>query len=169
MSLTRRFSAAGLSAVMMTVIAGALFASSALAQPALPFKAYGSGLRTGQVVAALKGTATEVARATVDGNGNWSMDIPAANANPGEIVRFTLDGAPTNQTITFQNGLFVPPPGLALTLASGAAATPVPAPAKTGNAGLLGQSSNTNAGIILALGVAALVLAAGARAVTRKQ
>ena len=42
MSLTRRFSVAGLSAVMITVIAGALFASSALAQPA-PTPAFGVG------------------------------------------------------------------------------------------------------------------------------
>lgn len=167
MSLTRRFSAAGLSAVMMTVIAGALFASSAFAQPALPFKAYGSGLKAGQVVAALKGTATEVSRATVDANGNWSMDIPASSANPGDAIRFTLDGAPTNQTITFQNGQFVPPPGLSLTLAAGGTTAPTPAPAKTGNAGLLGQSTGSNTGMMLALGVTALVLAAGARAATR--
>ena len=102
----------------MTVIAGALFASSALAQPALPFKAYGSGLKAGQVVTATKGT-TEVARATVDANGNWTMDIPADKANPGDAIGFTLDGQRANQTITFQNGQFVPPPGLALTVAAG--------------------------------------------------
>jgi hypothetical protein len=166
MSLTRRFSVAGLSAVMITVIAGALFASSALAQPALPFKAYGSGLKAGQVVTATKGT-TEVARATVDANGNWTMDIPADKANPGDAIGFTLDGQRANQTITYQNGQFVPPPGLALTVAAGGGAAPTPGPAKTGNAGLLGQSTGSNTTMILAFGAMALVLAAGARAATR--
>jgi hypothetical protein len=167
MSLSRKFSVAGLSAVLMAVLVGAVFASSALAQPALPYKAYGSGLRAGQVVAALKGTSTEVARATVDVNGNWSMDIAADKANPGDAIRFTLDGAPTNQAITFQNGLFPLPPGLALTLATTVA--PTPAPAKTGNAGLAGQSAGSSAAIVLALGAVAFVMAAGARAVTRNR
>jgi len=165
MSLSRKLPVAGLSAVIMAVLAGALFASTALAQPALPFKAYGSGLKAGQVVQALKGTA-EVARATVDASGNWSMDIPADKANPGDAIAFTLDGARTNQTITFQNGQFVPPPGLALTLAAPGTGTPTPGPAATGNAGLLGQSTS-NLPMMLALGALALVLAAGARAMTR--
>jgi len=167
MSMSRRLSVAGLSAVMMTVIAGALFASTALAQPALPYKAYGSGLKAGQVVQALKGTSTEVARATVDANGNWSMEIAADKANPGDAIRFTLDGAATNQAISFQNGQFPLPPGLALTLATGGTGAGTPAPAKTGNAGLLAEQSTGSMALIVALGVTALVLAAGARAATR--
>lgn len=167
MSLSRRLSVASLSAVMMTVLAGALVASTAFAQPALPFKAYGSGLQAGQVVTAVKGT-TEVGRATVDASGNWSIDIPASAANPGDAIGFNLDGQRTNQTITFQSGQFVPPPGLNLTLAAPGTGTgtPTPGPAKTGNAGLLGQSTS-NVAMVLMMGTVALVLAAGARSMTR--
>ena len=126
MSLTRRFSVAGLSAVMITVIAGALFASSALAQPALPFKAYGSGLKAGQVVEAFKGT-TSVGKATVDAAGNWSIDIQpggAAAVAAGDRITMKLDGRDVAQTVTFASGQFPAPPGIALTV--GAAATPAP-------------------------------------------
>jgi len=166
MSLSRKLSVAGLAAVMMVSMAGALLATSVSAQPALPFKAYGSGLTAGQVVTAVKGT-TEVGRATVDASGNWSLDIPAAQANAGDAIGFTLNGQRTNQTITFQSGQFVPPPGLSLTIAAGGgSATPTPGPAATGNAGLLGQSTSSIP-MMLGLGAVALVLAAGARAMTR--
>lgn len=165
MSLSRKLSVAGLSAVMMVTLASALYATSAFAQPALPFKAYGSGLKAGQVVTAVKGT-TEVARTTVDASGNWALDIPASAANAGDAIGFTLDGQRTNQTITFQSGQFVAPPGLSLTVAAGGTGTPTPGPAPTGNAGLLGQSTS-NMPMMLALGTMALVLAAGARAMTR--
>lgn len=160
MSLSRKLSVAGLSALMLA----GLFVSAASAQPALPYKAYGSGLKAGQVVTAVKGT-TEVARTTVDASGNWSMDIPADKASAGDAIGFTLDGQRTNQTITFQNGQFVAPPGLALTVAAGGAA-PTPGPAATGNAGLIGQSAGTLP-MVLALGAMALALAGGARAMTR--
>ena len=163
MSMYRKITAAGVAAALMAVLVGSLLASSAMAQPALPYKAYGSGLKAGQVVQALKGTSTEVARATVDANGNWSMDIAADKAAPGDVIRFTLDGAPTNQAVTFQNGQFPLPPGIALTVAAGAA----PAPAKTGSAGLAGQSAGTSMLLIAMLGVGAFVAAAGARSMTR--
>jgi len=146
-------------------MAGAMLATSVSAQPALPFKAYGSGLTAGQVVTAVKGT-TEVGRATVDAGGNWSIDIPAASANAGDAIGFTLNGQRTNQTITFQSGQFVAPPGLFLTAAAPGTATPTPGPAPTGNAGLLGQSTS-HLPLMLGLGAMALVLAAGARAMTR--
>lgn len=166
MSMYRKMTAAGVAAALMVVLMGSMLASTAMAQPALPYKAYGSGLRAGQVVQALKGTSTEVARATVDANGNWSMDIMPDKAAPGDSIRFTLDGAPTNQAITFQNGLFPLPPGLSLTLAA-AGVVPVPAPAKTGSAGLAGQSAGASMLLIAMLGVGALVAAAGARSMTR--
>lgn len=161
----RKITTAGVAAALMAVLMGSMLASTAMAQPALPYKAYGSGLRVGQVVQALKGTSTEVGRATVDANGNWSFDITPDKAVPGDVIRFTLDGAPTNQAVTFQNGQFPLPPGLSLTLAAGVA--PTPAPAKTGSAGLAGQSAGTSMLLIAMLGVGALVAAAGARSMTR--
>ena len=55
----------------------------------------------------------------------------------------------------------------ALTVAAGGAAPAAPAPAKTGNAGLLG-STGTSMALVLVLGVFALTLVAGARTATRK-
>ena len=49
----------------------------------------------------------------------------------------------------------------------GAAAPAAPAPAKTGNAGLIG-STGTSMALVLVLGVFALTLVAGARTATRK-
>jgi len=156
---------AGVAAMIAVTMMGAL-ASTAFAQPALPFKAYGTGLTAGQVVAAMKGT-TEVARATVDASGNWQMDIPADKANAGDRITFTLNGQPTSQSITFQNGQFVPPPGLALTVSAGGTATPGPAP--TGNAGLHGNASSTSLALVMALAAVAIVGSIGARSVIRQR
>ena len=163
----RKITTAGVAAALMAVLMGSMLASTAMAQPALPYKAYGSGLRVGQVVQALKGTSTEVGRATVDANGNWSFDITPDKATNGEIIRFTIDGAPTNQTVVFGNGLFPLPPGLSLTLAPGVTPT-VPVPAKTGTAGLAGSTSSSIA-MGLTLAVVAVVMAAGARTATRRR
>lgn len=164
MSMSRKLAAGGLAAVV-AVLLGAFVASSAYAQPALPYKAYGSGLRAGQTVAAMKG-ATQVATATVDAAGNWSMDIPVGSAVAGDLISFMLDGRPTNSTIVFQSGQFPAPPGLALVQS---AATPVPGPAKTGNAGLADAAGNSSMLLALMLGAGFLVAAAGARAVARQR
>ena len=164
MSMYRKLTAVGLTAVVATILMGSFLASTAYAQPALPYKAWGSGLRVGAVVVAWKGAATEVGRATVDGGGNWSFDITPDRASNGDVIRFTLDGAATNQSVIFGNGLFPLPPGLSLTLAP---ATTAPAPAKTGNAGL-GSTSNNCLAAVLALGAVTIMLAVGARAATRR-
>lgn len=163
MTLIRKFAMVGVAAVAAVVLMSTIV-SSASAQAALPFKAFGSGLKAGVVVEAFKGT-TSVGKATVDAGGNWQIDIQPTAAANGNVINFNLAGARAVQTVTFQSGQFTPPPGLALTVAAGGGATP--APAKTGNAGLLG-SGGTSMGLVLVLGVFALTLVVGARTATRK-
>ena len=164
MTLIRKFAMVGTAALAALVLMSAVV-STASAQAALPFKAFGSGLKAGAVVEAFKGT-TSVGKATVDAGGNWQIDIQPTSAANGDVISFKLDGATAVQTVTFQSGQFTPPPGLALTAAAGGAA-PAPAPAKTGNAGLVG-STGTSMALVLVLGVVALTLVAGARTATRK-
>lgn len=167
MTLIRKFAMVGAAAVAALMLMS-FVASTASAQAALPFKAFGSGLKAGQVVTAWKGT-TQVGTATVDAGGNWQIDIQPTAAANGDVISFKIDGATAVQTVTFQSGQFTPPPGLALTVAAGgtAPATGTPAPAKTGNAGLVG-STGTSMALVLVLGVVALTLVAGARTATRK-
>jgi hypothetical protein len=164
MTLVRKFATVGIAAVAALMLMS-FVASSASAQAALPFKAFGSGLKAGQVVEAFKGT-TSVGKATVDAGGNWQIDIQPTSAANGDVISFKINGATAVQTVTFQSGQFTPPPGLALTVAAGGGTT-APPPAKTGNAGLVG-STGTSALLVLVLGVAALTLVAGARTATRK-
>ncbi|MFA7248589.1 MAG: hypothetical protein WC273_03065 [Dehalococcoidia bacterium] len=108
-------------------------APRASAQAALPYVAYGSGLKAGQVVEALVG-ATPVGRATADRAGRWKIQIEPGSASNGDVVTFTLDGASTGKSIEFQGGHFPLPPGLALAGSAGAAkpaATATPRPATT--------------------------------------
>ena len=172
MTLIRKFAMVGVAAVAALMLMS-FVASTASAQAALPFKAFGSGLKAGQVVTAVEG-GINVGTATVDAGGNWQIDIqpggPAAT-KAGDTVNFAIDGKAATQTIIWQSGQFTPPPGLALTVAAAAAAPApapaAPAPAKTGNAGLLG-STGTSMALGLVLGVFALTLVAGARTATRK-
>ncbi|MFA7249340.1 MAG: hypothetical protein WC273_06855 [Dehalococcoidia bacterium] len=166
MALIRKIAMVGVAAVAALMLVSTVALSTASAQAALPYKAYGSGLKAAQVVEALKGTAS-VGKATVDASGNWSMDIQpggTANVANGDKITFTLDGKAANESVTFQSGQFPAPPGLALTVAAGA--TTPPAPAKTGNAGLFGTTS-TSMALVVVLGVFAAITVAGARTATR--
>ncbi len=170
MSLVRKFAMVGVAAVAALMLMSTVALSTASAQAALPYKAYGSGLKAAQVVEAHKGTAS-VGKATVDASGNWSIDIQpggTANVANGDAITFKLDGANVTQTVTFQGGQFPAPPGLALTVAAGGAAAPAtpPAPAKTGNAGLFG-TTGTSMALVVVLGVFAATMVAGARTATR--
>ncbi|MFA7249339.1 MAG: hypothetical protein WC273_06850 [Dehalococcoidia bacterium] len=163
--MIRKIAMVGAAAVAALMLMSTVALSTASAQAALPYKAYGSGLKAGQVVEALKGTAV-VAKATVDASGNWSMDIQSggtANVANGDKITFNLDGKATAQSVTFQGGQFPAPPGLALTLAP--AGTTPPAPAKTGNAGL--GSTGTSMALVVLMGVFAATMVVGARAATR--
>ena len=165
MTLMRKFAMVGAAAVAALMLMSAVV-STASAQAALPYKAFGSGLKAGATVEAFKGT-TSVGKATVTAAGNWQIDIQPTSAANGDVISFKLDGATAVQTITFQGGQFTPVPGLALTVAAGAAPARAPAPAKTGNAGLVG-STGTSMALVMVLGVFALTLVVGARTATRK-
>jgi len=168
MALIRKFAMVGVAAFAALMLMSTVALSTASAQAALPYKAYGSGLKAGQVVEALKGTAS-VGKATVDASGNWSIDIQAggaANVANGDKITFNLDGKAATQSVTFQGGQFPAPPGLALTVAAGGATTTPPAPAKTGNAGLFGNTG-TSMALVVVLGVFAATMVAGARTATR--
>ncbi len=134
MSRTTRIAAAVAAVLAFTLLATSFATRSAYADD-LPYRAFGPGLKTGQVVEAFKG-ATSVGKTTVDGTGNWLLDIPAAKATNGDKITFAIDGVAANESITFQSGQFSTPPGLKLTVAAGATPTPVPtstpAPAQTG-------------------------------------
>jgi len=82
-----------------------------------PFKAYGAGLSAGSVVSAFKGN-FQVGQAVVNAAGNWDMNISgggAANLQNGDTVTFNVDGQTAAETVTFNAGQFVPPPGLKFT------------------------------------------------------
>lgn len=166
--MIRKFAMVGVAAFAALMLMGTVAVSTASAQAALPYKAYGSGLKAGQVVEAFKGTAA-VGKATVDASGNWSIDIQpggTANVANGDKIGFKLDGRDATQSVTFQGGQFPAPPGLALTVAAGGTTTP-PAPAKTGNAGLFG-TTGTSMALVVVLGVFAATMVAGARTATRR-
>lgn len=102
-------------------VLGALAVAPRAAEAQLPpFKAFGTGLTAGQIVAAQKGSA-EVGKATVSTSGNWELNIESggpANVQNGDKITFTVDGKAANETATFNIGQFTPPPGLKLTVAS---------------------------------------------------
>jgi LysM repeat protein len=114
-----RFSVAAFLAVMLSV----LVVSSASAQAALPFKAYGTSLIPGQTIEAFNGTKS-VGKTTVDAAGNWIIDILPELAANGDVITFTRDGQPTSARVTFSNGQFTPPPGLLLTVTAGSTLPP---------------------------------------------
>ena len=149
-------------AIVAALLLVSVTVSSAGAQ-ALPFKAYGSGLRSGAVVEAFNGTVA-VGRTVVDVNGNWQIDLMQPATRNGDVVRFRLDGLLTAQSITFSGGMFVPVPGLLLTVPAGT--LPVPTPANTGTAGLTEQVPSIALG--LALSLVAVTFVASGRAATRR-
>ena len=168
MTLIRKFAMVGAAAVAALMLMSTVALSTASAQAALPYKAYGSGLTTVTAVEAWKGTAS-VGKATVAA-GNWSIDIQpggAANVANGDKITFKIDGKAANESVTFQGGQFPAPPGLALTVAAAAAADAAPKPATTGNAGLFG-TTGTSMALIVVLGVFAATMVAGARTATRR-
>jgi hypothetical protein len=155
--------------IIATLLMVSVTAASAGAQ-ALPFKAYGSGLRPGAVVEAFNGSVS-AGRAVVDGNGNWQIDLLQPVTRNGDVVRFHLDGLLTAQTITFSGGMFVPVPGLVLTVPAGTlplptGTLPVPRPANTGTAGLGDQAPSI--ALAIALSVVAITFVAGGRMTTSR-
>lgn len=130
MSVVSRFPRSiALALAALAVAAAALLIAPAAEAQVPPFKAWGSGLKSGEVVRAFKGT-TQVGQGTANASGNWDIDIPAggsANVANGDTITFTVDGRAAKETATFNVGQFVAPPGLTLT-------TPAPAATPTATA-----------------------------------
>ena len=116
-----RFLSLGLVAA---AILGAVALSASPAQAQVPpFKAFGAGLKAGDMVSAMKGS-TEVGKATANASGNWDMDIQSgggASVANGDKITFSVNGKVANESATFGVGLFTPPPGLTFTFPATAA------------------------------------------------
>ncbi len=166
MTLTRKLAGLGIAFAAAVVLFSA-FAASAQAQTP-PYTAYGIGLTAGAKIGA-NITGKSCGEVTVAAAGTWLMPIPTtAPCAPkeGDTVAFTINGAAAAQTVKWTSGGAPADAakGIALTAGTGAA----PAPAKTGDAGLLG-STGTSMALVLMMGIAAAALVAGARTATRER
>ena len=162
MTLIRKMAGAlSLSAIAALMLAS-VFATSASAQLPTAMQVYGI-TGNGDVVegtdveAFIGGVSVGTATATAEG---WEITIQ--EGSDGDVVSFTLDGAAAAETV-----VFVPVSQAEVTLTLGDGAGETPAPAETGNAGLLG-STGTSMALVLALGVFAAAMVAGGRTATRR-
>ncbi|MGE3858238.1 MAG: hypothetical protein AB7G21_14890 [Dehalococcoidia bacterium] len=86
----------------------------ASAQAALPYLAYGVGLRHGQSVEA-RVAGVPVGHAVADTSGRWKMQIdPGPDVATGDVLEFAVDDVLTDVRVVFQSGRFPAPPGIAL-------------------------------------------------------
>ena len=110
-------------------LAGILMASAepVAALPALPYVAYGAGLKAGQVVEALLDS-TAVGRVTADRAGRWKISIEPGPTAEGDRITFSVDGVPSGKSIVFASGQFPAPPGIQLGAAPAPTVTSTPAP-----------------------------------------
>ncbi|MCK9486562.1 MAG: hypothetical protein M0R73_07655 [Dehalococcoidia bacterium] len=172
MALIRKMAGLGTAMALAAVLFGA-FAASASAQANPPFTAYGTGLTAGDTISAsIDGEAC--GEATVDAEGNWLLPIASDHEcapQVGDTINFAINGEAAAETATYSFG-GAPEDvanGIDLTVADGGdddnGETPAPAP--TGNAGLLG-STGTSMALVLALGVFAAAMVAGGRTATRR-
>ena len=109
--------------------------SSATGRPALPYRAYGGGLRAGQVVEIRRGDTTLV-RASADAQGHWSIDLPPNLYTSGETLSLWVDGLDSGQRFKPLGGQSPVSPGFALagTKAGATTASATTASATTGTA-----------------------------------
>jgi hypothetical protein len=148
------------------VVLFSAFAASATAQTP-PYTAYGIGQTAGAKIAA-NIAGKSCGEATVAAAGTWLLPIPTTAAcapKEGDTVSFTINGAAATQTVKWTAGGAPADAAKGIALTAGAAA---PAPAKTGDAGLLG-STGTSMALVLMMGIAAAALVAGARTATRER
>lgn len=164
MTLIRKMAGAlSLSAIAALMLA-TVFAATANAQPANPMQVFGvtgnGDVVEGSVIEAMiNGESVGTATATADG---WVIDIQ--NGTNGDTVSFTIDGNAAAETVSYEGFASTE---VALTAGGGAGGGETPAPAETGNAGLLG-STGTSMALVLALGVFAAAMVAGGRTATRR-
>ena len=165
MTSTRLFLSTGIAFAAAVVLFSA-FAASATAQTP-PYTAYGIGQTAGAKIAAnIAGKAC--GEATVAAAGTWLLPIPTTAAcapKEGDTVSFSVNGVASAQTVRWTAGGAPADAAKGIALTAGAA---VPAPAKTGDAGLLG-STGTSMALVLMMGIAAAALVAGARTATRER
>ena len=166
MKLTRKFMGLGVAFAAAAVLFSA-FAVSASAQTP-PYTAYGVGQKAGATIAANIAGKSCGAGVKADASGNWKLTIATTDActpKEGDTVAFSIDGAAATQTVKWTAGGAPADAAKGIALTAGGAA---PAPAKTGDAGLLG-TSGTSMALVLMMGIAAAALVAGARTATRER
>ena len=175
MTLIRKKAGLGLMLAVAGLMLSAYLASSAFAQTP-PFTAYGTtGLDEGQVVEVFVGDAS-CGTDTVNAAGEWGPIYAGADECPateGDEITFTVDGAAAvaaEAPVTFVAGGAPADPAVGIVLDVG---EPVddddaPAPAPTGNAGLVGGAGSTSMALVMLLGVLGAALVAGARVATRR-
>lgn len=165
MKLTRTFMSMGVAFAAAAVLFSA-FAVSASAQTP-PYTAYGIGQKAAAKITANVAGKSCGAGTTVDATGNWKITIATTDAcapKDGDVISFAIDGAAAKETVKFSAGGAPADAAKGIALTAGAPAAP--APAKTGDAGLLG-TSGTSMALVLMMGIAAAALVAGARTATR--
>jgi len=107
-----------LGALALAMLATATFSTSTVEAQTIPFKAWGSGRTSGDVIKAFKG-ASEVGAVTVGSTGQWEINIflgGGANVANGDTITFTVNGTAAKETVAFASGQFAPVPGLVFTL-----------------------------------------------------
>lgn len=162
MTLLRKLAGAASLFAVAALMVAAFSASSANAQAANPMQVFGltgaGAVVEGDVVQAWIGGEV-VGTATADAAG-WVIDIQ--NGANGDEVAFSINGDLAAETVTYEGFGAVE---VALTVGEGGGEAP--APAETGNAGLMG-STGTSMALVLALGVFAAAMVAGGRTATRR-
>ena len=183
MTLMRQKMGTGLFLAVAGFMVSAFVASSAFAQ-APPYTAYGTtGLEEGQVVEVFAG-GESCGSDTVTAEGEWGpiyVGTDECPAEEGEEITFTVDGQPAvaeEAPVTFVAGGAPENAAVGLVLvvdgvpaddtADDVADDDPPAPAPTGNAGLVGSGASSSLVLVMLLGVLGAVLVAGARVATRR-
>lgn len=172
MTILKRMRKGLLATIGAALLFGMLTAAASAAFTA-PFSAYGTtGVNAGDTVTAMIDGAV-VGTTTVTADGAWVIQITEANV--GDVITFTVNGAEREGTLIAEEG-GAPGVGLnasvpaatGLDLSTAAPTTPpAPPPAPTGNAGLVGSAGGSML-LVLMLGVVAAVTVAGARTATRR-
>ncbi len=166
MTFTRKLAGLGIALAAAAVMFSA-FAVSASAQTP-PYTAYGIGQKAGAKIGS-NIAGKSCGETTVDAQGQWKItigtDAPCA-PKEGDTISFTIDGVAATPTVKWTAGGAPADAAKGIALVAGAAAAP--APAKTGDAGLLG-TSGTSMALVLMMGIAAAALVAGARTATRER
>lgn len=169
MTFTRKLAGLGIALAAAAVMFSA-FAVSASAQTP-PYTAYGIGQKAGAKIAANIAGKSCGAAVTVDAQGQWKITIgtdAACAPKEGDVISFTIDGVAAIPTVKWTAGGAPADAAKGIALVAGAGAPAAPAPAKTGDAGLLG-ASGTSMALVLMMGIAAAALVAGARTATRER